>query len=175
MENANMDLQTYFLLSYGVYLISSHTKDKINGMIATAVCQVTAETVIITVAINKQNLTHEMIESSRSLGISILKKETSFEFIGSFGFKSGRTADKLIGIGYKTGITGVPIVLDNTVGYVETEVINSIDVGTHTIFITKAVDAQILSQDEPLTYAYYHIIKGGRSPKAAPTSVINKK
>ena len=46
---------------------------------------------------------------------------------------------------------------------------NSIDAGTHTIFIGTVEDASILSDELPMTYAYYHEVKGGYSPKTAPT------
>ncbi|MFH1097418.1 MAG: flavin reductase [Candidatus Desantisbacteria bacterium] len=58
--------------------------------------------------------------------ISILAKETPLEFIGHFGFKSGREVDKFKSINYKPGITGVPIILDNSTGYLEAEVIGSV-------------------------------------------------
>jgi rubredoxin len=68
-------------------------------------------------------------------------------------------------------MTGAPIVLDYTIGFMECEVLSSTDVGTHTIFIGKIIDCDILSDAEPMTYAYYHQIKGGKSPKTAPTYI----
>ncbi len=171
-----MDNKTLLLISYGVYIITSRKDDKLNGMIATTVCQITSEPVMITVTINKQNLTHEFIEFSRGFNVSILSKDTGFDLIGRFGFKSGRDIDKFKdGKNYKMGSMGIPIVLDNTIGYIEAEVINSVDVGTHTIFIGKVIDAQTLNQQEPLTYAYYHQVNGGKSPKTAPTYIIDQK
>ena len=67
--------------------------------------------------------------------------------------------------------TGTPIVLENSIGYLEAEVVSTLDVGTHVIFVGKVVDAQILKDGEPMSYAYYHKVKGGKTPKAAPTYV----
>jgi rubredoxin len=91
--------------------------------------------------------------------------------IGNFGFKSGRDVDKFKDAKFKSGLTGAPVVLEYTVGYLECEVMGVTDVGTHTIFIGKVVDCDILSDKEPMTYAYYHQIKGGKSPKTAPTYI----
>lgn len=91
------------------------------------------------------------------------------KFIGHFGFRSGRKLDKFKGIGYKIGVSGAPVVLENTVSYLECELKGSLEVGTHTLFIGKMIEAEILQVGEPMTYAYYHLIKGGRAPKAAPT------
>ena len=79
--------------------------------------------------------------------------------------------DKFKGINYKLGLTGVPIVLDNCLGYLEVEVINQIDVGTHTLFVGKVIAAEIVTDVEPMTYAYYHEVKRGTSPKTSPTYI----
>ena len=96
------------------------------------------------------------------------------KFIGTFGFKSGRDIDKFEGINYRLGKTGQPIVLDNAVGYFELEKIGHMDLGTHTIFVGKILDAQCLSDEPPLTYAYYHEVKKGYASKAAPTYIDPK-
>jgi rubredoxin len=51
------------------------------------------------------------------------------------------------------------------------------DIGTHTIFVGKIQNAEILTNDPVLTYEYYHEVKGGISPKSAPTysSEVDKK
>ncbi len=166
-----MELKTFQKISYGLYLVSSKRESKLNGQIANIVFQITSEPPTIGLSINKQNLTHEFIQESHIFAISILSENTPLEFIGHFGFKSGREIDKFKGINYKLGGTGVPIVLDNSVGYLEAEVINQIDVGTYTIFIGKVGDAQIVADAEPMTYAYYHEVKKGTAPKTAPTYI----
>ncbi len=154
-----------------MYVVSSKHEGKISGQIANTVFQITAEPPTVAVSINKQNYTHELISGSRVFTVSILREETSMNFIGQFGFKSGRDTDKFAGVSHKTGVTGAPIVLDNAIGYLEAEVIDSLDVGTHTVFIGRLVDAQGLSAEDPMTYAYYHLVKRGKSPKAAPTYI----
>jgi flavin reductase (DIM6/NTAB) family NADH-FMN oxidoreductase RutF/rubredoxin len=166
-----MNMKAVQKLCYGVYIISSKKEDKLNGQIANTAFQITSEPATIAISINKQNLTHEYIEASRVFTVSILSKEAPMTFIGNFGFKSGRDTDKFKDIQYRKGITGAPIVLDHTVGFMECEVLSSTDVGTHTIFIGKVVECDVVSDVEPMTYAYYHQVKGGKSPKTAPTYV----
>ena len=93
------------------------------------------------------------------------------KFIGHFGFKSGREMDKFKDVNYKIGDNGVPILLDNTIAYLVAEVTEEVDVETHTIFIGKVVEAEILKNEEPMTYAYYHEVKQGKAPKTAPTYI----
>jgi len=164
-----MDKKALHKISYGLYVICSKNNGKINGQIANAIFQVTAEPAKIAVSINKQNLTHEYIEKSSCFTVSILSENTPMSFIGNFGFKSGRDIDKFKDITYKLGNAKVPMIIDNALACIEAKVIDKIDAGTHTIFIGKVEDAEILSEDKPMTYEYYHKVKGGFSPKTAPT------
>jgi len=166
-----MNLKTLHKISYGLYVVSSKMDQKFNGQIANTVFQVTSEPPTIAVSINKENLTHEFIQRGKVFTASILAKETPMEFIGRFGFKSGKEVEKFKDVSHKAGITGAPIVLENTVGYLEAEVINSLDVGTHTLFIGKVVASEIIKDEEPLTYAYYHEVKRGTTPEAAPVYI----
>jgi len=161
-------------LGYGLYVVSSRKGDRLNGQIANTVFQVTSEPPIIAVSINKNNLTHEFIKESRVFTASILSQDTPLSFIGHFGWKSGRDIDKLEGINYKVGDTQAPVVLEHAVAYLEARVIEELDVGTHTIFIAELVGADVLREDEPMTYAYYHQVKRGTTPKTAPSYIKEK-
>ncbi len=164
-----MNEKTLHKISYGVYIVSSKDKEKFNGQIANALFQVTAQPQTIAMSINTENLTHEYLMKSKVFSVSILSQQTPMPFIGTFGFKSGRIIDKFKNVTYKTGITGAPIVLDHTLGYFEGTIHHHLPVGTHTIFIGTITNAEILTNEHPMTYAYYHEVKGGVSPKTAPT------
>ena len=170
-----MDLTVLFKISYGLYIISSFKDDKYNGQIANTVFQVTSEPPRVAVCINKNNLTHEFIENSKIFSVSILAKDAPMTFIGQFGFKSGRDIDKFQGVNYFIGESKAPIVKDFTIGYLELKVFDKMDVGTHTIFVGELLNSGKFNDDEPLTYAYYHEIKKGKSPKNAPTYIKENK
>lgn len=156
-------------ISYGVYIVASGHEGRFNGQIATSVIQVSSKPATVAVCINKDNYTHELIETSRKFTLSILSESSPMTFIGLFGFKSGRDTDKLKDVKTKTGVTGVPIVLDYSLGFIETEVESELDCGTHTLFVGKVIDADLTGDGDPMTYAYYQNSKGGKSPKNAPT------
>jgi len=170
-----MNLKALHKLGYGLYVICSRKGDKLNGQISNTVFQVTSEPPVIAVAINKNNLTHEFITQSKVFTASILSQDTPLSFIGHFGFKSGRDIDKLEGINYKIGDTQAPVVTDNTLAYLEAKVINQVDVGSHTIFIGELVGAEVIKEGEPMTYAYYHQVKRGTTPKTAPVYIEEKR
>ena len=164
-----MNLEALHNISYGLYVVSSSKGDKLNGQIANTVFQVASDPPAIAVCINKQNLTHEFITESKVFAASVLSQDTPLHFIGLFGFKTGREVDKFKDINYKLGELKVPIVLDHSLAYLEAKVVNQIDVKTHTIFIGQLAGADVLKEGEPMTYAYYHQVKRGTTPKAAPS------
>ena len=169
-----MNLKALYKLGYGLYVVCSRKGSRVNGQIANTVFQITSEPPTIAVSINKNNLTHEFIRGSKVMAVSVLSRDTPLSFIGHFGFKSGRDIDKLKGINYKTGDARAPVVTDNALAYLEAKVIQEVDVGTHTIFIGELVDADVIKEGEPMTYAYYHQVKRGSTPRTAPSYVEEK-
>jgi flavin reductase (DIM6/NTAB) family NADH-FMN oxidoreductase RutF/rubredoxin len=170
-----MDTKALQKLVYGMYIIGSYRGDKMNGQIANTVFQITSEPPTVAVSINKKNLTHELIKATGVFTASLLCQAASLQFIGNFGFKSGKDIDKTQGIKYKKGVTGAPVFLDNATAYLEAELIKDVDVGTHTIFIGKVVNAEVLSGEACMTYDYYHEVKRGATPKTAPGYVAREK
>lgn len=171
-----MNVEAYFKLTYGLYVVSSASGEKQNGYISNTVFQVTAEPPQIAIACSKNNLTTSLIEQSKIFAISVLEKDTSADIIGTFGYKSGKDIDKFSNVQFKTGKTGAPILLDNTIAYFECEVVQTLDVGSHILFIGKVVDNALLNENaEPLTYAWYREVRKGKAPKNAPTYIDPEK
>jgi flavin reductase (DIM6/NTAB) family NADH-FMN oxidoreductase RutF/rubredoxin len=167
-----MDLSVLRDIGCGMYIVSSFNKaDAICGQIANTVFQVTSEPVTIATSINKKNLTHDFIGASSLFSVSILSEETPLSFIGNFGFKSGREIDKFKDVKFKKLSSGCPVVLDNTVAYLEAKVIDRFDCGTHTLFLAQVIEGETLKAARPMTYAYYHLVKHGTTPTTAPTFI----
>jgi len=164
-----MDPNVLHNIGYGMYVVSSNKADLLNGQIANTVFQITNEPITIAISINKKNLTHEYIESSRKFSVSVLSEDAPLSFIGKFGFKSGRTEDKFKNTKYVKLNSGCPVVLDNTLCYLEADVVNQLDCGTHTVFLGHMTDSKILKSGKPMTYDYYHQVKRGTTPETAPT------
>lgn len=164
-----MDPNVLHNIGYGMYIVSSNKGDLLNGQIANTVFQITSEPVTMAISINKKNLTHEYIESSKRFSISILAQETPLSFMGKFGFKSGRVEDKFKDTKFIKLGSGCPVVLENALCYLEAKVINQFDCGTHTLFLGEMTDSKILNTGKPMTYDYYHQVKRGTTPETAPT------
>lgn len=165
-----MNLDAFYKLSYGLYIVSSIDGENMTGHISNTVFQVTANPAKFAIASNKDNLTTEYIQKSKVFSISVLEQDVDLEFLGPWGFKSGRNENKFASINYKKGSTGAPIILDKTVAWFECKVTDSIDTGTHILFIGEIVDYDLIQENAiPLTYNYYRSVIKGISPKNSPT------
>jgi len=171
-----MNFEAFYKLSYGLYVISSKSGDKLNGYIANTAFQVTAEPSQVAISCNKNNLSTGIIGKSKVFSISVLEQDTSADLIGLMGYKSGKDIDKFEDLNYITGKTGAPIVLDHAIAWFDCEVSQTIDVGTHIIFVGKVIDSELIDKNKiPLTYDYYRDVKKGAAPKNAPTYIDKSK
>ncbi len=171
-----MNEQALHKISYGMYILTSGKNNEFNGQIVNSVMQANSEPATIAACVNHDNLTHEFIENSKVFTLSVLSEDTPAGIIGKFGFKSGRDIDKFEGINIKTGQNGAPIVMEDFVAaFVECELINQMDIGSHTMFLGRVIGGDILSDKTPMTYAYYYTIKGGKAPKSAPHYIKTEK
>ncbi|RJO64497.1 MAG: High molecular weight rubredoxin [Candidatus Omnitrophota bacterium] len=166
-----MDPNILHNLSYGMYIVSSFKGSSLNGQIANTVFQITSQPVTIGISINKQNLTHEFITASRRFSISILAEDAPLILIGRLGFKTGRTEDKFKNVKYSILGSGCPAVLENCIGYLEAEVVGTLDCGSHTVFLGQMQESKVIALAKPMTYDYYHQVKRGTTPATAPTYI----
>jgi flavin reductase (DIM6/NTAB) family NADH-FMN oxidoreductase RutF/rubredoxin len=171
-----IEIEALYRITYGLFVVSSGNTDKGNGFISNTVFQVTAEPPQFVVCCNKNNFTAGLIEKTKAFSVSILEKETPPEIMGRFGFKSGKDFNKMEGMSVIYGQTGVPIVLNSSIAYLECKVVKSVDVGTHMMFIGELIQSVLLDNiKEPLTYLYYRQVKKGTAPKNAPTYIDKSK
>lgn len=164
-----MNKNAFRNLSYGVYIISTWDKGRATGCTANSAMQITSDPATIAISINHDNYTNKCIQDTGKFAISILSEESEPSIIGNFGFRSGKDVDKFekvdaINCGY------MPIVKDSC-AYITCNVIDKMETSTHTVFLGEVADADVLSQKAPMTYAYYHNVIKGKSPKNAPTYI----
>lgn len=171
-----MNIEAFFKITYGLFIVSSKSGNKLNGYIANTAFQVTSEPIQFGICCNKDNYTAKLIAESRLFSISVLEQDASSDLIGLFGYKSGYDINKFDNVEYFTGETGVPVVTQDSIAWFECSVEKTIDVGTHLIFIGKALNYDLIdATKEPLSYAYYRDIKKGAAPKNAPTYIDKSK
>src|SRR4030043_2455230 len=108
-----MNIEAYFKISYGLYVVGTVLDGKLNGYISNTVFQVTAEPARFAIACSKDNYTAKMIQHSKVFTVSVLKKETRSDIMSTFGYSSGNDTDKFSNVSFKKGKSGAPILLDD--------------------------------------------------------------
>jgi len=149
-------MNALFNISYGLYVLTAKG-NKYNGCIINTLMQVTSTPNRISVTVNKDNFTTEIINRTGEFNVSILDKTAGFDIFKHFGFQSGKTINKFDDFNeYKISKNGIPYITKCTNAYISAKVVNSVDVGTHIMFIADVVGGEVLSNNESVTYDYYH-------------------
>ena len=171
-----INFEALFKVTYGLYIVSSGDRNRGNGFISNSVFQVTAEPAQFAVCCSKNNFTSELIKKHGAFSVSVLELDTPTEIFGTFGYKSGRDIDKLAGMNITYGETGVPIIMNSSIACLEFKVTDTIDVGTHLMFISELLHSRLIDESkEPITYLFYRNVRKASAPKNAPTYIEKSK
>jgi flavin reductase (DIM6/NTAB) family NADH-FMN oxidoreductase RutF/rubredoxin len=152
---ANIDSKALFKIGYGLYVVTTNDGKRDNGMICNTVVQVTSEPPRLAVTINKANYTHDVIRATGKMNVCTLGKNATFPVFEDFGFRSGRDSEKFSSAGFTRSSNGLAVVSRVSNSFFSLEVENYVDLGTHGMFICSITEAQILSDEETMTYDYY--------------------
>jgi flavin reductase (DIM6/NTAB) family NADH-FMN oxidoreductase RutF len=172
-----INYEALFKISYGLYIVSSGDNIHGNGFISNSVFQVTAEPPTFAICCNKNNYTAELIQKNKVFSVSILHTEASPDLFGRFGYRTGKDFNKMEGIEVFYGEnTGVPIVLNDSIAFLECRLLQTVDVGTHLLFIGELMNSEIIDDTKaPMTYSFYRQTRKGAAPKNAPTYIDKSK
>ncbi len=163
-----IDSTAMFSMSYGLYVVSAEADDLKAACLVNTAVQVTAEPIRMSVAVHKDNVTAGVIKDAGAFTITALDQTADMPYIGNFGFRSSDSYDKFST--YETAVSevGSPYCPEHACAMYACNLIDTVDVGTHYLFIGEVVQAERLSDEKPLTYAYYHgTLKGKTPPKAS--------
>lgn len=149
-------MSAVFKLTYGLFVLTARDGDKDNGCVVNTALQVTANPLQVSVCVNKDNYTHDMIMKSGEYNVSILSQETPFAVFQRFGMQSGRDVDKFEGFDEIARTeNGLYYLTKSANAVLSVKVNKTVDVGTHTMFIGEVVEEKELSNVPSVTYQYY--------------------
>ena len=138
-------------LVHGVYVVTTRLDEKVNGMTAAWVSQVSLKPLLVMVSVAPPRYSHTLIKESGVFAINVLTGE-QVELAKRFGYKSGRQIDKFAGLNWITAVTGAPI-LPQAYAYLDLKLVHSFVAGDHTLFVGEVVAAKILHpQSQPLIF-----------------------
>jgi flavin reductase (DIM6/NTAB) family NADH-FMN oxidoreductase RutF len=156
-ENINKnDLTALFKIGYGLYVVTSFDGKKHNGLIVNTVQQLTSTPNRIAVTINKDNYSHHVIKQTGKMNVNCLTTAAPFKIFETFGFQSGRNADKFADITPLYSDNGLAFLPRYINAFMSLKVESYVDLDTHGMFICTISEARVISDKEAMTYAYYH-------------------
>ncbi len=168
-----MNNKAMYKISYGLYVLTAQRGSKDNGCIINTAVQVASEPNTISIAVNKANYTHDMVKDTGRFNISMISQEATFDLFKRFGFQSGRDVDKFAGFedSIERTANGLYIVKQGTNAFISAEVLQTVDLGSHTLFLSKPVDMDVLADAPSCTYDYY---QSSIKPKPQPVAETPK-
>lgn len=151
-----MDINALFTIQCGLFIAAVEQDGRLNGCVTNTLMEQSHVPLKLSLTIDKTHLTHEMAVKKGSIGVSVLSRTVPVELIKKFGFVSGRDADKFAGFdGYTLDVNGNPVLTGPEIAAVfSLNIIDTIDVGSHTIFLCEAADMKATG-GSAITYADY--------------------
>lgn len=162
-----IDKSAFHSLSYGLYIVGAQQEGKRFGCVANTFQQVTSSPMQVSVTLNKENATTEAVLESGRFTATCLSQEATMELIGTFGFHSSADVDKFASCETAEDAAGVPYVAEQCVSRFSARVVQIVNLGTHILFVGEVEEAEKTCAGDPMTYAYYHLVKGGKTPPKA--------
>lgn len=163
-----MDKTVFFTMTSGLYVVSAAAGDRKAGCVVNTAVQVTSSPARISVAVNKENFTAGVIADAGAFAVTVIDQTADMIYIGNFGFRTSANFDKFERYEERQTALGAPYVPEHATALFSCRLVETLDVGTHLLFIGEVEDAQKLSDEAPLTYDYYHkVLKGKTPPKAS--------
>ena len=161
-----------FKLSYGLFVLTARDGERDNGCIINTVTQLTDTPKRLTIAVNKQNYTHDQILKTGVFNVSVLSEDAPFKLFQHFGFHSGRDTDKFSDFKHaERSENGLLRLNRYSNAFLSCKVTASLDYGTHTLFVADITEAKVLNNAPSITYAYYF---ANTKPKPQPVEPDKK-
>ena len=169
-----MDKKAMYKLSYGLFVLTAKEGDKDNGCIINTAIQAASTPNQVSICVNKANYTHDMIVRTGEFTVSTISQKASFDLFKHFGFQTGREVDKFADFAdCKRGSNGLYYVTKGTNAFISVKVDQTVDLGSHTMFVGEVTDMEVLADVSSATYEYYmNNIKP--KPEAAPAAASGK-
>ncbi len=145
-----------FKIPYGLYVVTTTVDGRDNGCISNTFQQVTSTPNQASVCLNKSSLTCEMILKSRVFTVSVIDEKACFSLFQRFGFQSGRDVDKFKDFpDTKRMADGTLAVTSGTNSCFSVKVSQTVDLGTHMMFIGEVTEMEVFDDVPSATYSYY--------------------
>ena len=123
----------------GLCLVGSRSGDEWNGMTQSWVSQLSMEPVLVGISVDATAVTNRLIRGGGAFSVNLWDQNDTRVFV-KFSKPAVKDGDTLNGRPIRVGETGVPIFTE-AVAFVECRVVQTVELGSHDLFIGEVVDA----------------------------------
>lgn len=147
-----MNRKVFDKINYGLFIVGAAAEGKFQGCIVNSLHQVTSSNPPkFTLTVNKSSETFKAIEAAGSFAATVLSKDAPKELINTFGYKSGRVAQKFEGLDVGVDGAGNPYVKDHALARISGKVVEKLDLGSYMLYVAQITEAEILGEGLALT------------------------
>ena len=136
--------------SAGVTVVTAVFEGQTHGMTVNSFTSISLDPALITISLQQNTRTHEMIIKSKAFGLTILSTEQS-NLSDIFAGRIKEIEDKFENLKTETLITGSPLIVGG-LSWLDCNVLQTFDAGMNTLFIAQVLAARGSGSGEPLIY-----------------------
>ena len=134
----------------GVTIVTASHAGERHGMPVSSFTSVALEPPLIIISLQTASRTHQLVSQANAFAVTILAEDQG-ELSERFAGRLGDAEDRLAGVETETLVTGAPF-LKGGLAYLDCRVMQSIPLGTNTLFLAEVVAARGNGTGQPLVY-----------------------
>lgn len=135
-----------WMIPNALALVGSRSGDERNAMTTSWITQLSMEPVLIGISVDNKAVTHRLITDGGAFTVNLWAADDTRPFV-KFSKPATFEDGSLNGRAVSESVTGAPI-FDEAIAWMDCEVRDSLDLGTHTLFIGEIVAAEARDTDQ---------------------------
>jgi flavin reductase (DIM6/NTAB) family NADH-FMN oxidoreductase RutF len=144
--DANAKKTTLRMIPYGLYVLTAASGDRVAAATVNWVTQASFEPPLVAVGVKADSHAHALIKESKAFALNVLGKGQQ-AMAYTFFKPADRQGQTISGEPFRAGTTGAPV-LAGTPAYVECTLEATVELGDHSIFVGKVVEAGVAKAPE---------------------------
>jgi len=136
--------------SAGVTIVTAVYDDQKHGMTVNSFTSISLDPALITISLQQNTRTHDLVSKSKAFGLTILSIEQT-HISNIFAGRIKEMEDKFAEIKTETLVTGAPLIVGG-LSWLDCHVKETFNAGMNTLFIAEVVAARGTGSGDPLIY-----------------------
>lgn len=136
--------------SAGVTVVTAVDGEHKHGMTVNSFTSISLNPALITISLQQNTRTHELVMRSRAFGLTILSAEQT-RVSDLFAGRMPDVTDRFAELQTETLVSGSPLIVGG-LAWMDCRVVQTFDAGMNTLFISEVIAAKGTGSGEPLLY-----------------------